>query len=165
MFSKFVPRDLKGQQSGTSTGRAMGPRKLLCRPSRSHYAAPRGPCAARKGSTAVHGAAPWGPWGHTLTPKFRCFLGPSDQKKLYHTPLLSKIWSLGEKIDVWKRVDPPSPCENLSLFFFQMKEGFPRWYNCFWGRIPLRRLVRTWDFNCSKVPLMFFLCCVSVLTW
>ena len=30
--------------------------------------------------------------------KFRWFLGPSDQSELYHTPLLSKIWGLGDKI-------------------------------------------------------------------
>ena len=29
--------------------------------------------------------------------KFRWFLGPSDQNELYHTPLLSKIWDLGDK--------------------------------------------------------------------
>ena len=28
---------------------------------------------------------------------FRCFFGPSDQKGLIHTPLLSKIWGLGER--------------------------------------------------------------------
>ena len=29
--------------------------------------------------------------------KFRWFLGPSDQNELYHTPLLSKIWDLGDR--------------------------------------------------------------------
>ena len=29
---------------------------------------------------------------------FRCFFGPSDQNELYHTPLLSKIWGLGDRI-------------------------------------------------------------------
>ena len=29
--------------------------------------------------------------------KFQWFLGPSDQNELYHTPLLSKIWDLGDK--------------------------------------------------------------------
>ena len=29
--------------------------------------------------------------------KFRWFLGPSDQNELYHTPLLSKIWDLGNR--------------------------------------------------------------------
>ena len=29
--------------------------------------------------------------------KFRWFLGPSDQNELYHTPLISKIWDLGDR--------------------------------------------------------------------
>ena len=29
--------------------------------------------------------------------KFWWFLGPSDQNELYHTPLISKIWDLGDK--------------------------------------------------------------------
>ena len=29
---------------------------------------------------------------------FRCFFGPSDRNGLYHTPLLSKIWGLGDRI-------------------------------------------------------------------
>ena len=29
--------------------------------------------------------------------KFRWFLGPSDQNELYHTPLISKIWDLGNR--------------------------------------------------------------------
>ena len=30
--------------------------------------------------------------------KFRCFFGPSDRNKLYHTPLLSKMWGSGKRI-------------------------------------------------------------------
>ena len=29
---------------------------------------------------------------------FRCFFGHSDRNELYHTPLLSKIWGLGDRI-------------------------------------------------------------------
>ena len=29
--------------------------------------------------------------------KFKWFLGPADQNELYHTPLLSKIWGLGDR--------------------------------------------------------------------
>ena len=28
---------------------------------------------------------------------FRLFLGPSEQNELYHTPILSKIWDLGDR--------------------------------------------------------------------
>ena len=34
--------------------------------------------------------------------KFRWFLGPSDQNKLYDTPLLSKIWDLGDWFFWWR---------------------------------------------------------------
>ena len=30
--------------------------------------------------------------------KFRWFLGPSEQNELYHTPILSKIWDLRDRI-------------------------------------------------------------------
>ena len=36
--------------------------------------------------------------------KFRWFLGPSDQNELYHTPLLSKIWDLGDRNFFWWRI-------------------------------------------------------------
>ena len=29
--------------------------------------------------------------------QFRCFFGPFDRNELYHTPLLSKIWGLGDR--------------------------------------------------------------------
>ena len=40
---------------------------------------------------------PWGTNFKTKIFKFRWFLGPSDQNELYHTPLLSKIWDLGDR--------------------------------------------------------------------
>ena len=44
-----------------------------------------------------HASKPLGTNFETKIFKFRWFLGPSDQNELYHTPLLSKIWDLGDR--------------------------------------------------------------------
>ena len=70
LVSNFVPRGFEAQRDGVWRGSAMGPRR------------------AANGGTNFE----------TNIFKFRWFLGPSDQSELYHPPLLSKIWGLGDKI-------------------------------------------------------------------
>ena len=73
------------------------PSRSLWRPLRSlpHIAAPRGtmllPLKTPPPPLETPGEKFW-------DQKFRWFLGPSDQNEIYHSPLLSKIWDIGNSI-------------------------------------------------------------------
>ena len=68
------------------------PSKPLRQPLRSHFAAPRGLCAAPPLQVPLRcPSRSLGTNFETKIFKFRWFLGPSDQNELYHTPLLPKI--------------------------------------------------------------------------
>ena len=98
----------------------MGQRKMINhwsvlsvrRPSKPHGAAPPNPIALCLETPAPplqtpsrcaskpqvrRASKPLGTKFETKIFKFRWFLGPSDQNELYHTPLLSKIWDLGNR--------------------------------------------------------------------
>ena len=114
-------KSLKSFISGAAPRNPMAPRletpwrrasKPLRRASKPHGAAPRNPIVLSLETPAPPLETPWccaskpqvrrasKPLGtnfETKIFKFRWFLGPSDQNELYHTPLLSKIWDLGDR--------------------------------------------------------------------
>ena len=57
----------------------------------------RGAPGVSRHSTRCAASKPLGTKFETKIFKFRWFLGPSDQNELYHTPLLFKIWDLGDR--------------------------------------------------------------------
>ena len=109
-----------GRVAGTRQTLLEGQRKMINhwsvlsvrRPSKPHGAAPPNPIALCLETPAPPLETPWrcaskpqvrraskplGTKFETKIFKFRWFLGPSDQNELYHTPLLSKIWDLGDR--------------------------------------------------------------------
>ena len=105
-----------------------------CCASRSHVAAPRNPMLL---PLETPGAVPRNPWCCASKPQVCCaskplgtnfetkifkfwwFLGPPDQNELYHTPLLSKMWDIGDRNFLWWRI--PLKTRLLTVFFGNLK--------------------------------------------
>ena len=100
--------DLEGQRKMINHWSVLSVR----RPSKPHGAAPPNPIALCLETPAPplqtpsrcaskpqvrRASKPLGTKFETKIFKFWWFLGPSDQNELYHTPLLSKIWDLGDR--------------------------------------------------------------------
>jgi len=106
--ARLITRDLEGQRKMINHWSVLSVR----RPSKPHGAAPPNPIALCLETPAPplqtpsrcaskpqvrRASKPLGTKFETKIFKFRWFLGPSDQNELYHTPLLSKIWDLGDR--------------------------------------------------------------------
>ena len=64
----------------------------------SQIAMPRNPSRRASKPHLRHASKPLGTKSETKIFEFRWFLGPSEQNELYHTPILSKIWDLSDRI-------------------------------------------------------------------
>jgi len=108
LLTLVIRWDLEGQRKMINHWSVLSVR----RPSKPHGAAPPNPIALCLETPAPplqtpsrcaskpqvrRASKPLGTKFETKIFKFRWFLGPSDQNELYHTPLLSKIWDLGNR--------------------------------------------------------------------
>ena len=73
------------------------------------------PCCCASKPQVRRALKPLGANFETKIFKFCWFLDPSDQNELYHTPLLSKMWDIGDRNFLWWRI--PLKTRLFTVFF------------------------------------------------